>query len=189
MTRPHCLVIVLSALVLVLAACSPSEITSSPTPLAVLTPDRTASDRASRSCSATQFEATAYPGPGLSGIAWVRAVPATAEITAHLYRLQTAAPTQTQPVQVGHGKIFWQLKNPQAGDVLELTATNLTKGTMFHTTISRATSPADAYPSDIDFPIAGCWQLDLRSGTVAATVTFLVADRAGTPTTSATPSR
>lgn len=189
MARPHCLVILLIALVSLLAACSRGGITGSPTPRAALSPDSTANDRASRACPATQFEKDTYPEQGLSGIAWVRAVPATAEITAHLYRLRAADPTQTQPLQVGAGKILWQLKNPNAGDVLELTATNLTTGALFHATIGRALSPADSYPSDIDFPTAGCWRLDLRSGTVAATMTFAVVDRVGTPTISATPSR
>ena len=194
--RVHALVLA-AVLSLALAACrGPNQAaTVAPSP----TPRAGAEDASSLTtaspvtsapgaCPATPFQTEPFPEAGLGGVPWVRAVPADVGITAHLFRLRTADPRRTQPLQAGRGKILWEIRDPRRGDTLEITGRNLAApGQTLRETAGRALSPDCAYPSDVTFPGPGCWRLDLASGELAATVTFLVIVGAGSPTPGASP--
>jgi hypothetical protein len=72
-------------------------------------------------------------------------------------------------------KILWDIENPAAGGELRISGTKLngTRDT-FQQVFPRATSPATNFPSIVNVPSGGGWQLTLTSGQVSGTAVFWV---------------
>ncbi len=129
-----------------------------------------------------------FTGPSLGSsdldfLPWMKAEPASSGIIAYLFFVRPEfATTHTYgPLHTGGGypdgrstKILWYTVNPHSSNDLELTGKHLsTDHTSFRQGIPMA-SPAGDYPSIVTIPTPGCWQLQLQSGTVTATVTVWV---------------
>jgi len=114
----------------------------------------------------------------------MKAEPASSRIVAYLfYAGPVSSDTQTyRPLHTGGGypdgsttKILWSINNPNASVALEITGKKLSAGhETFQQTFPMASSPRGDYPSIVNVPTPGCWQVQIKSGTVAATVTFWV---------------
>ena len=137
-----------------------------------------------RACPITPvFTGSSLGSPDLDFLPWMKAEPTSSEIIAYLFfvRPEFATTHTYEPLHTGGGypdgrstKILWYTVNPQSSNDLELTGKKLsTNHATFRQTIPMA-SPAGDYPSIVNIPTPGCWQLQLQSGTVTATVTFWV---------------
>ena len=126
------------------------------------------------------------PSPGsadLDFLPWMKAEPTSSGIIAYLFFVRPEfARTHTYgPLHTGGGypdgrstKILWYTVNPHSANDLELTGMKLsTDHATFRQNIPMA-SPVGDYPSIVNIPTPGCWQMQLQSGTVTATVTFWV---------------
>ncbi|QBD80761.1 hypothetical protein EPA93_34255 [Ktedonosporobacter rubrisoli] len=73
-------------------------------------------------------------------------------------------------------KILWSIDNPQASKTIAITGRQLLDPQMktFSQTFLSADTPAKMYPSTINVPAAGCWQLTLKSGMTTGTLIFWV---------------
>jgi hypothetical protein len=130
-------------------------------------------------CPITQIHTDPFSGPGGSRIPaalpWVQAEPASSGITGHLfyaidsqhYFLHSGGQFPNGPAD----KILWLIENPQAANQLEVKGAMLSNPQeAFDEVFPAAASPADNYPSIINAPTAGCWQLTLTSGPVTGTL-------------------
>lgn len=130
------------------------------------------------------FTGSSLGSPNLDFLPWMKAEPASSGIIAYLFFVSPEfATTHTYgPLHTGGGypdgrstKILWYTVNPHSSNDLELTGKHLsTDHTSFRQSIPMATSPVGDYPSIVTIPTPGCWQLQLQSGTVTATVTVWV---------------
>lgn len=176
--------------VFVLSACTKQA--SSPPQTTVSTPTATVlaphllklAGTAPASCPITPVFTGSLGRPNLDVLPWMKAEPASSGIVAYLfYAGPVSSDTQTyRPLHTGGGypdgsttKILWSINNPHASAVLEITGKKLSAGhETFQQTFPMALSPRGDYPSIVNVPTPGCWQLQLKSGTDAATVTFWV---------------
>lgn len=137
----------------------------------------TSAEVQARACPATPFQSTPYRYPGLTHVPWVKAQPAAAGITGHLFRIPPGSPWRTLPLRTGGGKILWRVNRETQG-VLEISARNLSTGHDSFRVVIRRASGID-YPSGPVFPTPGCWKLTLRTAdyqnhVTTATVVFMV---------------
>jgi hypothetical protein len=136
------------------------------------------------SCPITPVFTGSLGRPNLDVLPWMKAEPASSRIVAYLfYAGPVSSDTQTyRPLHTGGGypdgsttKILWSINNPNASVALEITGKKLSAGhETFQQTFPMASSPWGDYPSIVNVPTPGCWQVQIKSGTVAATVTFWV---------------
>jgi hypothetical protein len=136
------------------------------------------------SCPITPVFTGSLGRPNLDVLPWMKAEPASSRIVAYLfYAGPVSSDTQTyRPLHTGGGypdgsttKILWSINNPNASVALEITGKKLSAGhETFQQTFPMASSPRGDYPSIVNVPTPGCWQVQIKSGTVAATVTFWV---------------
>ncbi len=119
----------------------------------------------------------------LDFLPWMKAEPPSSGIIAYLFFVRSDfATTHTYgPLHTGGGypdgrstKILWYTLNPHSSNDLELTGKKVsTDHATFRQSIPMA-SPVGDYPSIVTIPTPGCWQVQLQSGTVTATVTVWV---------------
>ena len=136
------------------------------------------------SCPLTPVFTGSLGRSNLDVLPWMKAEPASSGIVAYLFFAgPVSSATQTyRPLHTSGGypdgsstKILWSISNPNASSALEITGKKLSAGhETFHQTVPMASSPLGDYPSIVNVPTPGCWQVQLKSGTVAATVTFWV---------------
>src|SRR5258707_3544932 len=137
------------------------------------------------SCPITPvFTGPSGGSPNLDFLPWIKAEPTSSGIVAYLFFvLPGFATTHTYgPLHTGGGypdgsttKILWSINNPNASAALEITGKKLSAGhETFQQTFPMASSPQGDYPSIVNVPTPGCWQSQIKSGTVAASVTFWV---------------
>jgi hypothetical protein len=179
--------------VFVLSACtnqapSPHQTTVSTPTATVLAPHMALLKLAGTvpaSCPITPvFTGPSGGSPNLDFLPWMKAEPTSSGIVAYLFFvLPGFATTHTYgPLHTGGGypdgsttKILWSINNPNASAALEITGKKLSAGhETFQQTFPMASSPRGDYPSIVNVPTPGCWQLQIKSGTVAASVTFWV---------------
>ena len=138
-----------------------------------------------RACPITPvFTGSSLGSPDLDFLPWMKAEPTSSGIVAYLFFvLPGFATTHTyRPLHTSGGypdgsttKILWSINNPNASVALEITGKKLSAGhETFQQTFPMASSPRGDYPSIVNVPTPGCWQLHLKSGTDAAIVTFWV---------------
>ena len=130
------------------------------------------------------FTGPSLGSPNLDFLPWMQAEPTSSRIIAYLFFVGPEfATTHTYgPLHTGGGypdgrstKILWHTVNPNASNDLQITGKKLgTDQETFQQTFPMASSPQGDYPSIVNVPTPGCWQLQLKSGTDAATVTFWV---------------
>ncbi|GEM_PF-1598137 len=129
------------------------------------------------SCPITPIYTRPYSGPGTvpAALPWMQAEPGSSGITGHLfYAIDSQHYFLHSGGQFPDGvddKILWLIENPHAGNQLEVKGLALSNPQeTFDEVFPAAVSPPNNYPSIIDVPIAGCWQLTLTSGTVTGTL-------------------
>jgi hypothetical protein len=168
-----------SVLVVVsLASCAGQRQVPAPTPTAYLY----------NGCLVTPLQHAPFQpdrASSISAIPWIQAVPVSSGITGHLFYAPRPLPLSdpfiplyTNGIAPGGGttKILWTIENTHSSSELEITGTQLAPGHgSFQQTFPAASSPSTDYPSIVDVPTPGCWQLTLASGTVTGTVVFWVA--------------
>lgn len=176
--------------VFVLSACtnqapSPHQTTVSTPTATVLAPHLLkVAGTVTASCPITPVFTGSLGRPNLDVLPWMKAEPASSGIVAYLFFAgPVSSDTQTyRPLHTGGGypdgsstKILWSINNPNASVALEITGKKLSAGhETFQQTFPMASSPWGDYPSIVNVPTPGCWQVQLKSGTDAATVTFWV---------------
>jgi hypothetical protein len=111
---------------------------------------------------------------GLEGVPWMKAEPSSSGIIGYLFFAgPEASKNQTyQPLHTGgrypdgrSTKILWVIDNPHASNSIEITGKQLSAGhETFQQSFPVASSPAGNYPSIVNVPTSGCWQLQLKSG-------------------------
>lgn len=138
-------------------------------------------------CAATPLATAPFHRRDLAALPWITASPASTGFTGHLF---FALLPQTRCVRVGrhdraavlytggavpsrtHGamKSLWVFANARAGDVLgplTVEGRDLSGRGTTHQVFAR--SGTTDYPSIIDIPTPGCWQLRLRVSSLIAT--------------------
>lgn len=136
------------------------------------------------SIPATCTPTPVYFGSHDGGLAipWIAATPSTSGIIGYLFFAQVEpankpeyyTPMHTNGKMPGGGatKILWQIQNPSATGEITITGKKLFQsGSIFQQTFVEASS---GIPSIVDVPTAGCWRLDLQSGSDQATAIFWV---------------
>ena len=119
---------------------------------------------------------------GFTDIPWVRSEPPSSGIKGYLFFADSGASSNYRFLHTGGGypdgdttKVLWEITNPQASDTIEIVGKKLSGGDeVFRQSFQEAASPAGDYPSSVNVPTAGCWLLDLKSGTITASVVFWV---------------
>lgn len=120
----------------------------------------------------------------LTGIPWAKAEPTSSGIVASLFFAGTGS-SKNQMYRTLHTrgiypdgsttKILWSIDNLQASDTVEITGKKLLATyETFKQTFPMALGPTKAYPSIVNVPTVGCWQFDIKSGSVIATLIFWV---------------
>lgn len=135
-------------------------------------------------CAATPVHRTPFRGRGLQGIPWIRAAPASAGITGHLFFVRPGARGRAAELHTDgtmpHGasaKILWIIDHGNVGGSITIEGRNLTGSGRAHQVFPAAgggSGGGSQYPSIVDVPRPGCWRFRLGSGTVAGTVTLPV---------------
>lgn len=159
----------------------PSPTTAPAQPITLLKPEVTVP----RTCPVTPvFTGPSGGSPNLDFLPWMKAEPTSSGIMAYLFFvLPGFATTHTYgPLHTGGSypdgrttKILWSINNPNRSTALEITGKKLSAGhETFQQMFPMAAFPGGDYPSNVNVPTPGCWQLQIKSGTVAATVTFWV---------------
>ncbi len=118
---------------------------------------------------------------GVSGVPWIEMEPNTAKIKGYLF-FAGSHPQRYQLLHTGGAypnggstKILWVIEAPQQPNAIEVTGKKLLPTSeTFQQNFPSASSPAGVYPSIVNVPTAGCWQLQVKSGTVTASATFWV---------------
>lgn len=119
--------------------------------------------------------------PGrVPGIPAVLAAPRTRHAAGYLFyfgqppfrqmRPRTAVISINGRTKVGSTKVLWWL--PGGSRFLTIAGHRLDAAGSFRQTVRRALGGTPSYPSIVDVPAIGCWQLTLRSGTSTATTVF-----------------
>jgi hypothetical protein len=129
-------------------------------------------------CAATPLQKVHFPRRGLETLPWLVATPAAAGITAHLFfavlpttRFFRVGPLETAAALYPHGtmpggasiKVLWVITNPRAVVLGPLTidGRNVAGHGTMHQLVPRAVNAFD-YPSIVNIPTPGCWQLHLQ---------------------------
>jgi hypothetical protein len=73
-------------------------------------------------------------------------------------------------------KILWISRPPREGQPLQVAGKRISDGTTANASAPAGSSPGEIYPSIIDMPGAGCWELDLAWGPNTATVYLYYGD-------------
>jgi hypothetical protein len=166
------------------SAASPSQQASTQRPTVQQTPASTTIVETPAGCSITPIHMEPYSGSGSGsdpvGIPWAQADPASSGITAFLFYASSDGPFLHTGGQFPNGtndKILWVIENPQAADEVEISGKALSNPSeTFDQTFPVAASPTDDYPSIIEIPAPGCWQVTITSGPVTGTMTVWVID-------------
>ncbi len=166
------------------SAVTPSQPANAQRPTAQQTPASTTTVEAPAGCSITPIHMEPHSGPGSGsdpvGIPWAQADPASSGITAFLFYASSNGPFLHTGGQFPNGtndKILWVIENPQATNAVDISGKALSNPQQaFDQTFPVADSPADNYPSIIDIPAPGCWQVTITSGPVTGTMTVWVVD-------------
>jgi hypothetical protein len=144
-----------------------------------IAPSATAVVQSPADCPITPIYTNPYSGPDSNtapaALPWVQAEPTSSGITGHLFY---AIDSQHYFLHAGGqfpdgtaDKILWLITNPQATNQLAIKGTMLSNPQeTFDEVFPAAVSPPNNYPSIIDAPTAGCWQLTLTSGAVTGTL-------------------
>jgi hypothetical protein len=80
------------------------------------------------------------------------------------------------PLRAGHreddrsNKILWDMRDPRDGQPLHLTARPVTGGAAVSLTFPAGARPGEIYPSSVDVPEPGCWQMTLEWNGHTATI-------------------
>jgi hypothetical protein len=130
-------------------------------------------------CAATPVHGEPLPQSGsLSSLRWVQATPHRAGVVGMLFA-DTGTPTFSLWTR-GRGpngvatKVLWIVRNVHAGLVLRLRGSALGGTTTFRQTFP--VTGVRQYPSIVKLPHAGCWRLDLATGSARATLLVLGVD-------------
>ena len=125
---------------------------------------------------------TTIAGP--EGVPWMKAESPSSGIIGYLFFIgpETSKNQAYQPLHTGgrypdgrSSKILWVIDSPNASDTIEITGKKVpATHETFRQSFPMALSPAGNYPSIVNVPTSGCWQLQLKSGTITGTVTFWV---------------
>jgi hypothetical protein len=182
--------LIVGLLSLVLAACA-SLPTTSPTPPSTPTLAATQSPSVSLATAAAlatgssapvaggcgNTQVLAGPGPdvalGLTDNPWALATPASAGIVAYFWY-------PPPDLIFAHGpndgtKVLWVSHTQQAAHLTVAAHPLNGSAPVVQSDFPAADSPAGNYPSGIDLPSPGCWQLDLTLGSAQATLDVVVA--------------
>lgn len=137
-------------------------------------------------CPITPVYTGSLGKPDLDVLPWMKAAPVSSNIIAYLFFAgPVSSNTQTyRLLHTGGGypdgrstKILWNIQNVNSGNDIQITGKKLSGGQdTFQQTFPVASSPLDDYPSIVNVPSPGCWQLTLKSGTVTGTAVFWVVD-------------
>jgi hypothetical protein len=122
---------------------------------------------------------------GLEGVPWMKAEPPSSGIVAYLFFADQGSSNKNQtyrPLHTGGSypngnstKILWVIDSPHAANTIEIVGKKLSDDhETFRQIFQMALSPAGNYPSGVNIPTPGCWQLQLKSGAITGTVTFWV---------------
>lgn len=121
---------------------------------------------------------------GPEGVPWMKAETPSSGIIAYLFFAGTvpSEPQKYRPLHTGGRysdgsttKILWVIDNPHASNSIEITGKQLSAGhETFQQSFPMASNPAGNYPSIVNVPTSGCWQLLVKSGTITGTVIFWV---------------
>jgi len=121
---------------------------------------------------------------GLEEVPWLNAEPPSSGIIAYLFFAGPEASRNQayQPLHTGgryldgrSTKILWLIDSPNASNTIEITGKKVSAShETFRQSFPVASSPVGNYPSIVNVPTSGCWQLQLKSGTITGTVTFWV---------------
>ena len=136
------------------------------------------------SCASSIVQYQPYPnaGAGTESLPWVQATPSSAGLVGQLFYYQgtpwqqgslprARIYTDGKTPNGGTTKILWLAHGTGAGLVLVVRGKRLDHRGSF--TQSFSTAGRDEYPSIVEVPVAGCWQLQLTSGTKSARLIFL----------------
>ena len=125
---------------------------------------------------------TTIAGP--EGVPWMKAEPPSSGIFGYLFFASPEASKNQayQPLHTGgqypdgrSTKILWVIDSSNASNSIEITGKKVSAiHETFQQSFPMALSPADNYPSIVNVPTSGCWQLQLKSGAITGTVTFWV---------------
>ena len=118
------------------------------------------------------------------GIPWAKAEPTSSGIVASLFFADTGS-SKNQMYRTLHTggmypdgsttKILWSIDNLQASDTVEITGKKLlATSETFKQTFPMSLGPTKTYPSIVNVPTVGCWQFDIKSGSVIGTLIFWV---------------
>lgn len=183
--------LIVGLLGLALAACASLTTTLTPTPAITPVPAATRSPATSSATASAQATGSpapvaggcgntqvfAGPGPdaalGLTDNPWASATPASAGIVAYFWY-------PPPDLIFAHGpsdgtKVLWVSHTEQAAS-LTVTAHPLNASSpVVRFDFPAAESPAGNYPSGIDLPSPGCWQLEVTLGSAHTTLDVVVA--------------
>ena len=73
-------------------------------------------------------------------------------------------PMRAAKTQGASNKILWVMREPRGDETLHITG-RLPSGRTFRTSQTAEASPDNVYPSIVNAPTTGCWQLALQWGT------------------------
>jgi hypothetical protein len=121
---------------------------------------------------------------GPEGVPWIKAGSPSSGIIGYLFFIGPEASKNQayQPLHTGgrypdgrNTKILWVIDSSNASNSIEITGKKVSAThETFQQSFPMALSPAGNYPSIVNVPTPGCWQLRLKSGTITGTVTFWV---------------
>jgi hypothetical protein len=125
---------------------------------------------------------TTLAGP--EEVPWMKAEPSSSGIIGYLFFIGPEASKNQayQPLHTGgrypdgrSTKILWVIDSSNASNNIEITGKKVSAThETFQQSFPMASSPAGNYPSIVNVPTSGCWQMQLKSGTMTGTVIFWV---------------
>lgn len=131
----------------------------------------------SSACAASSVR---YRGGSISGVPWVPASPSARHAAAYLFYFSEPPFRQTHPRTAvipingrtadGSTKILWLL--PGGTAMLRISGRQQDGTGTFTQLAHRALGGLAQYPSITKVPRVGCWQITIRSGAAAATITM-----------------
>jgi hypothetical protein len=145
---------------------------------------------ATPACAATPVQRTplSHTG-GLSALPWVAATPVRAQIFGLIFAYDARLDPPTfalwthgrEPVGGRSEKVLWLVRARNAGAVLRIRGRRVGGGTMaatFDRVADASPRPAAGaeYASILDLPHAGCWRLDVSTGSARGSVVVRAID-------------
>jgi hypothetical protein len=132
-------------------------------------------------CKATSMQSKSFPQ--LRSIPWLKAIPGSAGITAHLFYASRV--TGKAAMMHTHGrnpggrttKVLWLIDNPADDNSITIDGKNLTGLGKTHQVFPGAGGGIpgyDDFPSIVEVPTAGCWRFQVTGGDARAAVTIRV---------------